>query len=332
MLLVKRLSELLPYWQFSICRDIIFSRAYKKESGDDGVFNMKKMLVKNDFIFQKIFGQNEHKEILLGLLNAILHLQADQKLVDIEIIENTKLSTEYPGDRVGIVDIRAKMLTGEQINIEIQLANKYDMERRTLFYWSKIYTEQLKSGEPFTLLKKTIAINIVDFNYINLEPYHTTFHLRENNQPDYQLTDVLEIHFIELPKFRKAKPDLSKPLDCWLLFIEDSPEEVRQMIRDIDPVIAKAEAVLENLGSLDEVRRYYELREKEIHDEITRMTGAREEGREEGKIEGKIEGRLEGKLEMAKNFLLMGLDVGAVAKAAELPAEEILKLQKSLQH
>lgn len=285
---------------------------------------MKKMLVKNDFIFQKIFGQNEHKEILLGLLNSILLLPAGQTLADIEIIENTKLLKEYPDDRLGIVDIRARLLTGEQINVEIQLANKYDMERRTLFYWSKIYTDQLKSGEPFTLLKKTIAINIIDFDYINLEPYHTTFHLRENIKHDYRLTDILEIHFIELPKFRKAKPDLSKPLDCWLLYIEDSPEEMRKMISNIDPVIAKAEALLEQLGSLEEIRRYYELREKAIHDEITRITGA--------KAEGRVEGRIEGKLEMAKKFLLMGLDAEAVAKAAELPVEKIRELQKPPQH
>jgi hypothetical protein len=56
----------------------------------------------------------------------------------------------------------------------------------------------------------------------------------------------------------------------------------------------------------------------------------RREGLEEGKTEGKIEGKLEGKLEMAKNFLLMGLDATTVAKAAELPVEQILALQKSL--
>jgi predicted transposase/invertase (TIGR01784 family) len=271
---------------------------------------MGKMLVKNDFIFQKIFGQNEHKEILLGLLNSILQLPAEERITDIEIIENTKLPKEYPDDRLGIVDIRARLLTGEQINIEIQLANKYDMERRTLFYWSKIYTDQLKSGEPFTLLKKTITINIIDFNYINLEPYHTVFHLRENKQPDYQLTDLLEIHFIELPKFRKENPDLSKPLDCWLLFIEDSPEEVRQMISNVDPVIAKAEALLEHLGSLEEIRRYYELREKAIHDEITRITGARAEGREKGREEG----RSEEKLETARNMLAEGLALPLIIK------------------
>jgi predicted transposase/invertase (TIGR01784 family) len=112
--------------------------------------------------------------------------------------------------------------------------------------------------------------------------------------------------------------------NCWLLFIEDSPEEVRQMISNVDPVIAKAEALLEQLGSLEEIRRYYELREKTIHDEITRITGAKAEGREEGRIEGK--------LEMAKNFLLMGLDAEAVAKAAALPVEKIRELQKPPQH
>jgi predicted transposase/invertase (TIGR01784 family) len=283
---------------------------------------MDKMLVKNDFIFQKIFGQNEHKEILLSLLNSILNLQAEQKLTDIEIIENTKLQKEYPDDRLGILDIRAKLLTGELVNIEIQLANKYDMERRTLFYWSKLFYGQLKSGQTFRELKKTITINIIDFNYIKLEPYHTFFQLREKGQKDYQLTDLLEIHFIELPKFRKVRPDLNNPLDRWLLFIEDSPEEVRQMISNVDPEIAKAQAILEHLGSFEEIRRYYEAREMAIHDEITRITGAREEGREEGKVAGK--------LEMAKNLLLMGLDPEAVAKAAALPDEKIVELQKSL--
>jgi predicted transposase/invertase (TIGR01784 family) len=285
-----------------------------------------KLKVKNDFIFQKIFGQNEHKDILISLLNSILRLSPEQKLADIEIIENTKLQKEYPDEKLGILDIRAKLLTGEQINIEIQLINQFDMDQRTLFYWSKLFYGQLKTGERFQTLKKTITINIIDFNYINLNRYHTVFHLRENDQPDYQLTDLLEIHFIELTKFRKAKPDLSQPLDRWLLFIEDSPEEVRQMIRNTDPTIAKAEAILEHLGSLDEVRRYYEAREMAIHDEISRLAGALDQGREEGKIEGKIEG----KLETARNLLLMGLDVETVAKGTNLPVKKIIELQKSL--
>jgi predicted transposase/invertase (TIGR01784 family) len=286
---------------------------------------LERMKVKNDFIFQKIFGQNEHKEILISFLNAILALEAEQKLTDIEIIENTRLKKDTIDDKLGILDIRAKAATGEQINIEIQLVNQYNMDQRTLFYWSKLFSEQLKEGQPFQSLKKTITINILDFNYVSVEQYHSVFHLWEDFHKGCKLTDILEIHFLELPKFRKARPDLSKPLDRWLIFIEDSPEEVRKMAMNNDPAIAKAEKLLERLGSLDEVKRYYEAREMAIHDEVTRITGARAEGRAEGEVEGIVKG----KLETAQNLLSMGMSVQNIAAATGLAVEQIEQLQRT---
>jgi predicted transposase/invertase (TIGR01784 family) len=153
------------------------------------------------------------------------------------------------------------------------------MDKRTLFYWSKMFTEQLKEGQPYNALNKTIAINILDFNFIELEKFNTVFHLWEDTNKDCKLTDVLEIRFLELPKFRKKKPDLNKPLERWMIFIEDSPEEVLEMAKKAEPAIARAEEILKQLGSFDEIRRYYEAREIAIHDEITRITGARAEGK-----------------------------------------------------
>jgi len=176
-------------------------------------------------------------------------------------------------------------------------------------------SEQLKEGQPFQSLKKTITINILDFNYIDIVQYHSIFHLWEDSYKGCKLTDILEIHFLELQKFRKTRPDLSKPLDRWLIFIEDSPEEVRRMAMNNDPSIAKAEELLESLGSLDEIKRYYEAREMAIHDEVTRITGARAEGRAEGKLEGK--------LETAKNLLSMGMNIQDIAAATGLSVEEI---------
>jgi len=49
------------------------------------------------------------------------------------------------------------------------------------------------------------------------------------------------------------------------------------MVINNDPAIAKAEELLERLGSLDEVKRYYEAHEMAIHDEVTRITGAKAE-------------------------------------------------------
>ena len=181
------------------------------------------------------------------------------------------------------MDIRAITEQVEKINIEVQLTNQFNMDKRTLFYWSKMFTEQLKEGQPYNDLKKTITINILDFNYIGTEEYSTVFHLWEDSNKNCKLTDVLEIRFLELPKYRKSQPDMSKPLDRWMVFIEDSLEEGGVGNgKKRGTCIARAEEVLKQLGSFDEIRLYYEAREMAIHDEISRITGAREEGREKG--------------------------------------------------
>jgi predicted transposase/invertase (TIGR01784 family) len=146
--------------------------------------------------------------------------------------------------------------------------------------------------------------------------------LWEDSNKDCKLTDVLEIRFLELPKFRKKQPDLSKPLDRWMVFIEDSPEEVLEMAKIAEPAIAKAERILEHLGSFDEIRRYYEAREMAIHDEISRITGARAEGISIGKAEG----QLVKSVEIAKNLLDI-LDDQTISKKTGLPIEDVSKLR-----
>jgi len=290
-----------------------------------------KLKAKNDFVFQRIFGRQENKDILISFLNAVLMLEGENKLKDIDIVENTKLEKDRPDDKLGILDIKAQTMDGTQINIEIQLVNQYNMDKRTLFYWSKVYTEQLSEGQPFNDLKKTITINILDFEYIKVENYHSVFHLWEDSYKDYKLTDVMEIRFIELPKFRKVQPDMSKPLDRWLLFLDDSPKEVLDMAIKAEPAIEKAQKVLEYLGTNAEIRRYYELREKAIHDEITRVTGARDEGIAEGRAagiaEGIAEGKAEGKAEIVKNMIRDGLDDDTISRYTGFSKSEIEKLK-----
>lgn len=279
---------------------------------------MKRLKVKNDFIFRKLFGEAKNKDILISFLNAVLELCDTEKLEDIEIIDGTELKRNSLEDKLGILDIRARTVRGEHINIEVQLINQYNMDKRTLFYWSKIFTEQLKEGQPYNELKKTITINILDFNYISTEKYSSVFHLWEDTNKDCKLTDVLEIRFLELPKFRKKQPDLSKPLDRWMIFIEDSPEEVLEMAKRAEPAIARAEEILKQLGSFDEIRRYYEAREIAIHDEITRITGARAEGR--------VEGQREKSLEIARSLLDI-LDDQTISEKTGLSLEEVSKLR-----
>ena len=124
----------------------------------------------------------------------------------------------------------------------------------------------------------------------------------------------------------KKQPDLSKPLDRWLVFIEDSPEEVREMAKKQEPAIARAEEVLERLGSFDEIRRYYESREMAIHDEVTRLTGARNEGMAKGLTEGMAKGLTEG---MAKG-LTEGMEKGLTEGIAKGEKKKAMQIARNL--
>jgi len=294
-----------------------------------------RLKVKNDFIFKRIFGQDENKEILISFLNAVLELEpgSNKMLDNLKIIVGVNLKKDGLDDKLGILDIMAKTIDGEQINIEIQLINQYNMDKRTLFYWSKLYTDQLKQGQAFNVIKKTITINILNFDYIDIESYYSVFHLWEDKNKDCQLTDMLEIRFIELPKFRRAKADLSRQLDRWLLFI-DSSEGESDMVKNADPIIRKAEEILELLGSSDEVKRYYDAREKAIHDEVTRTLGAREEGMEIGLAKGLAKGLEKGlekgkeieKIAIARNLIDI-LDDDVIASKIGLSIDEVKKLR-----
>ena len=109
----------------------------------------RRLSPKNDFVFISLFGKEEHKDLLISLLNAILDLRDEAQLREIEIVKNLQLSQERLEEKTGVLDIRARTVAGTEINIEIQVLNQFNMEKRTLFYWSKIFTEQLKPGQNF---------------------------------------------------------------------------------------------------------------------------------------------------------------------------------------
>lgn len=271
---------------------------------------------KNDFVFKLLFGDEKNKDLIIELLNSILKMPHDE-LEDIELI-NTELLREFAEDRKGILDVRAKTKSGEHIDIEIQVLYTYYMAERTLFYWSKMYNGQIKSGYTYDKLKKCITINIVDFNCIEINKLHTSFHITED-ETNKKLTDVLEIHYLELPKLfdNNIPKDESEPLVQWMMFLQSRNKEAFEMLAE-KTKNKKAYNILEVISKDDNARAAYEAREAELHDQMTRLKSAREEGIKEATIKN------------AKNFLVMGLDVEMVAKGTGLSVDEVLKIKGEL--
>lgn len=186
-----------------------------KKQNDDGFL----MSPKIDFVFKLIFGDEKHKDLLIAFLSAVLGLP-ESEFEEISII-NSELLREFAEDKKGILDVRAKTKLGKQIDIEIQILPTEFMPERTMFYWSKMYLSQVKPGDTYDKLMKCITINIVDFKCVPINKLHTKYHLTED-KTGYMLTDILEVHFLELPKLfdEEVLKDENDPIVQWMEFID----------------------------------------------------------------------------------------------------------------
>ncbi|MHA6533835.1 Rpn family recombination-promoting nuclease/putative transposase [Paenibacillus sp. BAC0078] len=269
-----------------------------------------------DFVFKRIFGSENNKDVLLAFLNRIFTEAGEPPLTEI-ILMNPYTDKDDPLDKQSIFDVYAKTSEGKLIDIEMQLFNKYDIEKRTLFYWSKRYASQLSEGDKYPELKKCVTINILNYRFLKNEQYHNVFHLRED-RTGIPLIDDIEVHFLELPKLDDRSVPSEGGLINWLLFLKGADTSQWEVLKMNEPGLEKAMDTLQYLSQDSDARRLYEARQKYLHDEASMVEGA--------KSAGIAEGVNKGKREVARNLLAMGMDYVAVAKATGLSESEIKSL------
>ncbi len=229
---------------------------------------------------------------------------------------NPYTEKDAPRDKQSILDIRGKTADGELVNVEMQLFNKYDTEKRTLFYWSKLYSGQLQEGQSYKVLKKCVTINILNYSFLPNNQYHNVFHLCEDRS-GISLIDDMELHFLELTKLDDhAAPIKSGGLVNWLLFLKGVDKSNWEVLTINEPVLKKAMDTLEFLSQDAEARRLYEDRQKYLHDEASMIEGALAEG-EKRKAS-----------QIALELLRLGVDTGIIAKASGLTEAEISALKR----
>ena len=267
---------------------------------------------KVDFVFKRIFGDERNKDVLVHFLNSIFESAHEPLIESVEIL-NPYLDKDALTDKMSVLDIRARTTTRSLINIEIQLWNAGDMQKRTLYYWAKLYTGQMEEGDQYRTLQKSITVNVLDFITIENEQYHNVFHVREDKTGQL-LTDALEIHFLEL---RKLRNELLKPeqrLVRWMLFLSSRTREHMEELAKEDPAMLKALTTLEFLSQDEEARQLYEARQKALHDYASAIGAARDKGL----TEGRTEGRKERDIEFARQLLAEGEPLERVARLTGL--------------
>ena len=281
---------------------------------------------KNDYVFRRIFGYVGNEDITKSLLEAII----PEKINKIELDCNPITEKDLLNDKVGILDIKAKLNNNVNCNIEMQIADKNNIEKRMLFYWSKMYTQSIKSGDEYETLERTIVILMSDYNLdnlANLPEYLTKWNIREENHSKMILTDVLELYIIELEKAKKYLGNKSKILEAWIEFINNPKKELSLMENE---KIKKAKKILEEISQDERERRLTELREKYIRDQnATRNRGydlGLKDGIEQGIEQGRQQGIEQNKLEIVKKMKLEKFDTITISRITGLTEDEINNL------
>jgi len=204
----------------------------------------------SDVVFRRLFDDEGQDALLLHLLNALLAWP--EPLMTITQIPSHRAGEEAD-DKEPVLDVVGRDGRGRQQNVEVQLDPKAAFRERTLFYWARLYTGQLRRGMPYQQLRPTACISIIDWNLRDKEerekaeqdaevkaweslPSATSptapagpgvpadpadpaplgwHHIYElrRRSDSHLLTNHLELHYIEVPTFKAAVATLQDATD-----------------------------------------------------------------------------------------------------------------------
>ena len=315
----------------------------------------EKLVMKDDIMFKAFFSKIGNEKFLKDFLSAILGKEMEIK----EVIHDKRLEQLARESKYGVLDLDVKLESGELINIEMQLRDNRNIEKRTTFYASKKVTEQLGPNEQYESLRKVIIIAILNYSFIDLPEYVTKTIRAADKHREYELNNDVTYYYIELEKFRKQEKNMDEKIDQWLAFIDMERGDLLDMAKKKNKVIEEAYKEYEELTGDEEMKRLAEVRLMSHLEEQSALATARyrgteeglkigrkeghergikegleqgkkeglEQGKKEGLEQGKIEGQRKNQLETAIKLLKFKIPLEQIIEITNLNKEEILKLK-----
>ena len=282
-----------------------------------------------DIAFKKIFGVEENKDLLISLINSIV---SEEDQVEQVTLLNPYNPRNFRDDKLSILDIKAIGNNGKMFNIEIQISDEADYDKRALYYWARLYTEQLKKSKDYAKLNKAIGIHILNFLSIpGVEKYHNVFEMKERDSNVAYFSDI-ELHTIELNKFANPSdktsdeltsllPHIKTALDRWVTFIaKDHLLDKNKLPKELDkPELHKALDVLDEMNFNDDERENYEAHLKWLMVQANSLKKMQEDSFAEGEQAKAIE--------IASKLLSAGMDIQQIMQITNLSEDEIKNLR-----
>jgi len=280
---------------------------------------------RNDIAFKKIFGDTNHKEILISFLNAILNFKDEEEIKDVEIL-NPYQVPKIEDLKETILDIKATNKKDKNFIVEMQKKNLHDFAKRSLYYTSKSYVEQIDKGTDYENLQKVYFIGICDFKIFDSKHYISRHLILNKETLKNDLADF-EFTFIELPKFKNKLDSLTSIIDKWTYFIKkaDKVDYIPTELSEVDEINEAYKIITQHKWSKKELEVYDYVLKQESEAESALKT-AEMNGVKKGIEQGIEQGKKAEKIEIAKNLLDV-LDNETIALKTGLTIQEIEKLR-----
>lgn len=301
----------------------------KLNASDTKQIKPKKMLpLTSDIIFKAVFSRPGNEDVLKALLEAILDIEIKEVTV-----QNPELPVDFFDNKAGVMDIKVAINGDTVCGIEMQVKNLGDIDSRSTYYMSKTLSSEIKRGDDFKQVKKSIAINFLDFEFYQRNSYRSIAHMKFEKNKEEEYIDLgyekedeiatkdLEMHFIEIPKFVKKLPKPRTKLDQWLYLIagrEEMLEGIEERVKEIE----KAVDTLEQLSMDKQAWNLYESRDMAKRDYNTGMRNAEERGINKGEKKNSIE--------IARKMLKENMPESQIIRLTGLTENEINNLKDKI--
>ncbi|QRN95243.1 Rpn family recombination-promoting nuclease/putative transposase [Archangium violaceum] len=239
---------------------------------------------KTDFVFKRIFGIEEHKPLLIALLNGLLELDEAHRVVEVELL-SPEQRPPVQELKFSIVDVKCVDARGTRYVVEMQVLNVEGFEKRVVYNVAKAYTGQLQGGQVYPDLDDVIGVTVCDFELWPRReapqvPMLSRWRMQEQHGGARGLGQ-LQFVFLELPKYDASRPPRTA-VEKWAYFFREASNlQVVPEVLAEQPYTGALEAA-RAAGFTEEEWDAYIRAGMAIQDERGALSLARKEGRAEG--------------------------------------------------
>ena len=271
---------------------------------------------KYDVVFQSLF--SDKNKIETGyFISAILGTKINVLKVQTEVSQ----IRELPQEKIGRLDLLAESSDKSLIHIELQLVDYFNTIPRLLYSSCQLISKQLSRGDNYSNLKKTITIGLLNYELEELKDLnkmHTIWHFYEDNHKEKQLTNLQELHIIDMTKanftYNKNHNDI---LAQWILFILDPNQREVKSIMGENKELKQTNKKLENISHDEDIKKQAEILERWEREEKWNKTSVYEKGITEGEKSEKEK--------IVKSMLKENLPINMISRITGLSEKEIKK-------